>query len=303
MQTVSENGDLHEAELKIIHTVILLASADSYTIWCCRNSFNASLGSRMVFLFSQNNSVELDWIKPGANSDGINTETTLWCVFTRMEKTWRKSKKKRLFASDFPLDHIHRAAIFLWDHDQGGKICSRLQVLKRWWFVRICWDIGSYFKAKFDEPIATAEQQLTLAFNHFLANVDVAKVSLHTNIYFSPIVKTYLMEIKHKCCWTLAVTGDQMCCFLLNYSSMSLQNLTTQHLFSCWSIVKRWNWNDLSDFLHLYNLRRRTQSYNVISAFELPTLSVTSEENILHVNMVYCCRISDICRGQIRTYM
>lgn len=133
MQTVSENGDLHEAELKIIHTVILLASADSYTIWCCRNSFNASLGSRMVFLFSQNNSAKLDWIK-GANSDGINTETTLWCVFAGIEKTCRKSKKKRLFVSDFPLDHIHRVAIFLWDHgDQGGKICSHSQVLKRLW--------------------------------------------------------------------------------------------------------------------------------------------------------------------------
>lgn len=198
MQTVSENGDLHEAELKIIHTVILLASADSYTIWCCRNSFNASLGSRMVFLFSQNNSAELDWIKPGANSDGINTETTLWCVFTRMEKTWRKSKKRRLFASDFPLDHIHRAAIFLWDHGvQGGKICSRPQVLKRLW--KSVGTLVHISRLNLINPTANVSS------NHFLANVDVAKLILHTNIYFSPIVKMYLMEIKQKCCWMLAV--------------------------------------------------------------------------------------------------
>lgn len=51
MQTVSVNEDLHEAELKIIHTVILLASADSYTIWCCRNSFNVSLVPEWCFFF------------------------------------------------------------------------------------------------------------------------------------------------------------------------------------------------------------------------------------------------------------
>lgn len=56
------------------------------------------------------------------------------------------------------------------------------------------------------------------------------------------------------------------------------------------------NDDNLSDSLHLYDLQPGTLQCNTMPAFELPDLSVTSEENGCRVNMVYgassCCKIS-----------
>ncbi len=56
--------------------------------------------------------------------------------------------------------------------------------------------------------------------------------------------------------------GYEIRCFTLKCGLMSLWIFTIYCLCTHWSVGKRWNDNDLSDFLHLYDLQRGTRHYS-----------------------------------------
>ena len=86
----------------------------------------------------------------------------------------------------------------------------------------------------------------------YLCKLDGAKSNIHS--YFSSVFGLYQL-LKEKAAffahWQLI--GKQMCCFTLKHSPVSLKHFTIYYLFSCWSIRKKWNDNDLSDILCLYS--------------------------------------------------
>lgn len=59
----------------------------------------------------------------------------------------------------------------------------------------------------------------------------------------------------------------QICCFTLNFGPVSFRVFTIHYLFSCYMLPG-------------------TEQHNIIPTFQLPTLSLTAEENGVHVKMI-----------------
>ena len=94
--------------------------------------------------------------------------------------------------------------------------------------------------------------------------------------------------------------GDEICCFTLKYHPTFLSDSPSIVFFNCRSVGKWRIYKRLSNSQHLYNLHPRAQQHNIIPSFKLPKLSVMSEENGHHVNIVYgrvtCFKMSIWCK-------